>query len=117
MARPKKRQGWSTIEVDGVIYSWCFNWRGNSVLQIEAENVPGARRLVVDWGWKDWSEPLLPGETEGNEPAIVTPKFVREAIQNAIRLGWQPEEKGLRFFIEYKDSSFKIVSLTRRSGH
>ena len=76
------------------------------MLQVEAENVPSARRLVVDWGWKDWIE--TPGEAEGNEPAIVTPKFVREAIQNAVRLGWQPRKKGPRFFIKYKDDSFKI---------
>ena len=60
-----------------------FRWRFKDVLVV----IPGDRSgppLYVDWGWQDWLEPDGPGA----EPHIVTPRFVVEAVQFAVTIGW-----------------------------
>ena len=59
-------------------------------------------QLHVEWGWHDWLEP----EGPGNEPMVVTPLFVAEAISFALLQGWQPTLTGTRFSISYSGGHF-----------
>ena len=74
-------EGLRPITVDGQKFRWRFNER---LVVIQAGT--SSPQLVVDWGWKDW---LGPEGIGGNEPLIVTPKFVAAAIRFALANGWQ----------------------------
>ncbi len=76
-------------------------WRFSDVLDVRAAD--GAMRLVVDTAWQDpWLE--SPDRVD-NEPAVITPRFVEQAINHAMDLGWDPTSK-VAIHLEYRGGAF-----------
>ncbi len=101
------RQGWRSVCVDDVQYNWCFNWRGNGILQVQAADHRNGQRLTVDWGWVDHLEPEYSSSSQ-TEPQIVTPRFVAQAIRFAVENGWTPDSKGPNFKLDCEEGDFAV---------
>lgn len=97
----KRPRGFRTITVGAQVLSWQFRTTDPSELVV----VAGGSRLVVRL--PDWRDPWLTisevhvsdgvmtfGPSAPNEPAIVGPGFVRQAIDFALANGWSPLERG-----------------------
>jgi hypothetical protein len=101
----KKKNGFRKIIIEDKIY----NWRFENIIQIRpSEN--RNNKLEIDFGWFDnW---LFindkENESENYEPKIVTPSFIKKSIENAIKLGWNIEDKNLLFKIKYRHQIFTI---------
>ena len=94
-------EGLRRIVVDGEILRWRFD----DVLVV----IPGDRsgpQLYVDWNWRDCNEPEGPGE----EPQIVTPRFVSEAIRFALTQGWSFADSGKPMHLEFQSGIFNLKS-------
>ena len=74
--------GFRKIVVQGRVFRWRFEDR--LVIIPDGESGPP---LYVRWGWRDWVESVGPG----NEPLIVTPRFVAAAIRFGLEHGWGPD--------------------------
>jgi hypothetical protein len=91
------RAGFRKIIVQGQGYRWRFD--GRLVVIPAAHSGPP---LYVAWGWRDWLEP----EGLGNEPMIVTPRFVASVIRFALGYGWGSQSSKSAVQLAYKDGSF-----------
>lgn len=92
-------EGMRRIMVDGQ----PFRWRFDDVLVV----IPGNRsgpQLYVDWGWRDWLEPVEPGA----EPLVVTPRFVADAVRFAVANGWMSASTSLR--LGFQAGSFTLAA-------
>lgn len=97
MALPKKKS--RLITVDGFQYRWIVGPNdGYSVFVAEKEQLKGRKIEVffdtdVDRFWVEFPN------VETLNVKIVKPKDAQAIIQQAIKMGWNPEEKGvpLRF--------------------
>lgn len=90
------------IRVDGLQLRWRFD--GRLVIIPAGRSSP---QLVVDWNWQDWLEPEGPGE----EPSVVTPRFVAAAVRFALAHGWQPSSSGSRpLRVGFQDGSFTLAA-------
>lgn len=109
MSLPKKKRGFRKISVEGNE----FNWRFNSHIEV----CPVARKnnkLIVDFGWFD---PFLYVNDRLNSPTtytpqIVTPAFVRKAIEFALKHNWDITEKTAVTKVVYRDNVFNVISPT-----
>jgi hypothetical protein len=63
-------------------------------------NDSGALRITTN-GW--------------NQPAIITPRFAREAILHGLASGWRPHERGAKLFCIYGGGTWSELS-PRRTG-
>ncbi len=106
MARPKKKRGFRPIVVDDLTYQWQFD----GVLTVYGDNEKSSRgqALVVSWGWVDWLEPEYQYAISF-DPHIVTPSFVRPAIQFALTAGWRPYASGKPFRITCRQGQFELA--------
>lgn len=106
MALPTKKRDFRPIVVDNVKYQWRFN----GVLTVFADSPSSKRgqKLIADWGWMDWLEPEYK-DAVPFDPHVVTPSFVRSAIQYAVSVGWQPSEPGVAFHISYAENQFQTT--------
>lgn len=107
MAVPQKKRGFRKL----VIANQTFNWRFNSL----AEVCPAAcndNKLMVDIGWLDpWLYRNDPSTVPiNNDPKIVTPFFVRQAIDFALSQHWDITAKTGLTKIVYRDSQFAVAS-------
>src|SRR5690242_7744697 len=78
-----------------------FLWRFDDVLVV----IPGDRsspQLYVDWGGRDWLE--LDGP--GNEPLVVTPRFVAEAVRFSMAHGWPTASSGRPLRLGFQGGGF-----------
>ncbi|QDU42647.1 hypothetical protein Mal52_11140 [Symmachiella dynata] len=106
MARPAKKRRFRSIVVDDVKYQWQFE--GVLVVYSDSESSRRGQALVADWGWVDWLEPEY-RDALPFDPHIVTPSFVRSAIQFAVTAGWQSHESGIPFRITYRQDQFELA--------
>ena len=91
------RGGFRKIIVQGQGFCWRFDGR----LVIIPAGQSG-QPLYVKWGWQDWLEP----EGPGNEPLIVTPRFVASAIRFALGHGWRSQGNKSPVELGYRKGSF-----------
>ena len=88
-----------------------FRWRFDDVLVV----IPGDRsgpQLYVDWGWRDWLEPDGPGD----EPLVVTPRFVAEAVRFAAAHGWPATAGGSQLRVGFKGDRFTLTTKGVEAG-
>jgi hypothetical protein len=81
MARPKKKHGWRQISVRDTAFLWKFDANAeyrHLRLGIQPEHAPNEAIEIVLFE---------------NEPHIVTPKFVQQAIEFALDNGWLGAQK------------------------
>jgi hypothetical protein len=103
---PKKKRGFRKIVIDGNLFNWRFNF------QIEVCPVTCKdNRLIVDFGWYDsWlylnDKLSIPPEYD---PKVVTPSFVRKAVEFALVHKWDITANTGVTKVIYKDNHFNIV--------
>ena len=106
MSLPQKKRGFRKIVLDGKV----FNWRFNAQIEVCPASCK-ANRLIVDFGWVDpflyMNEPLP--SAPDHDPKIVTPAFIRKAIEFALRHNWDITEKTLLTKVIYRENQFNIV--------
>jgi hypothetical protein len=126
MAYPKKvgrgAQALRRILVNGHAFRWRFQpGFEESVLTVCGEASSGRPLHIILRGWRDpWlnitgfvtddSGALVFSTKTSNEPAIVTPRFVREAILHGLALGWCPYERGAKLFCIYEGGKWSELS-------
>ncbi len=95
-----RKTGSRRIVVEGVEYRWRiaprptpgeFDYAGSMVASVQLAEHAG-QVLFVQCGLRHGNIRDLPG-------AIVTPRRIALAIQNALAAGWQPNERGEPFRI------------------
>jgi hypothetical protein len=116
-----------SIRIGDGIFRWRFRpGAKESALVLHGSISSGQPLSVILGGWRDpWlnisgfrfdegGDMLL--ETRApNEPAIVTPKFVRLAILHALASGWRPLERGPRVYCLYSGGKFSALSARREA--
>nr|WP_294939413.1 hypothetical protein [uncultured Flavobacterium sp.] len=103
---PKKKSGFRKIEIDGVAYHWRFS----EIIQIRPLENP-YNNLEVAFGYFD---PWLYSNDKENtpadfEPKIITPGFIKSAIQNAIQLGWDNNVQRGNLKLNYANGTFTVT--------
>ena len=106
----KRPRGFRSITVGAQVLFWQF--RSN-----EVSVVAGGSRLVVRL--PNWRDPWLSisdvherdgvltfGSSARNEPPIVGPGFVRQAVDFALANGWKPLERGRDVKVVFSAGSF-----------
>ncbi len=106
MSLPQKKRGFRKIVIDGKE----FNWRFNALIEVcPASNK--ANKLIVDIGWVDpflhMNEKLT--STLDYDPGIISPAFIRKAIEFALIHNWDITEKTRLTKVIYRDNQFDIV--------
>jgi hypothetical protein len=108
MSFPKKAKGWRSITVNQQQFRWRFRLGDNSSpLTLQGHLSSGQRVIVRLEGWRDpWLS--IPYKQPPNVPAIITPKFVSEAIHFALTQGWKPEEAQPPLLINVINGAFLL---------
>jgi hypothetical protein len=123
MSHPKKKHGFKIIRVEEEMFRWRF-YPGptDSSLKLLGAISSGQPLEITLVGWRNpWfaisgfeiieeGRELVLRTDAHNEPEIITPKFVREAILHALAHGWTPDKRGPRLFCRYSKGSFSAVS-------
>jgi len=104
MARPAKKRDFRKIVVDNTPYQWRFD--GVLTVYSDSNSSNRGQKLIVDWGWVDWCEPEY-RNAAAFDPHVVTPAFVRSAIQYALSIGWHPATLGQPFLITHAQGEFQ----------
>lgn len=107
----------------------AFRWRfragfAESVLTLCGEMSSGQPLHVILREWRDpWlniagfviddSGVLIFSTNTWNQPAIITPRFAREAILHGLASGWRPHERGGKLFCIYESEKWSELSPCR----
>jgi hypothetical protein len=106
MSLPTNKRGFRKIVIDGKE----FNWRFKSMIQV-CPAFCRDNKLCIDFGWFDhWLYVNGKEKPTDYDPEVVTPAFVREAIEFALKHHWNIEKKTGGINLLYRDKQFKIVS-------
>jgi hypothetical protein len=103
-----KANGWRKIVVDDQQFRWHFSAGSkNSVLKLQGAVSSGQQVMIT---MADWQDPIFHifQTGQGNEPAVITPKFANLAIKFALLEGWHPDEPGQALQIIYQDKIFTV---------
>ena len=106
MSLPQKKRGFRKIVIDGKE----FNWRFISQIEVCPASYK-ANKLIVDFGWFDsllYMNDKLTSPPD-YDPKIVTPSFIRKAIEFALRHNWDITGKTGVTKVIYRDNQFNIV--------
>ncbi len=123
MSYPKKKYGFKTIHVEGDTFRWRF-YPGpiDSSLKLSGAVSSGQQLEITLVGWRDpiftisgfeiteEGRKLVLHTDAHNEPEIVTPKFVREAVLHGLAHDWTPNKRGPRLFCRYGNRVFSAIS-------
>jgi len=101
---PEKKRGFRKIIIDGITYNWRFS---DSVEIRPAHN--STNRLEINFGYFDlWlyanDKESIP---EDFDPKVITSNFIRAAITNAIKLGWNTEHTNQLKKLKYRNGIFE----------
>ncbi len=110
MAFPTRRRGLRSITMNNTLFRWRFSpSRPNEISStlVVYDSIPAHQMLKLTLhGWIDpWA--VFPFATN-NQPRIISSAFVRSAIEFTLAKGWQPDQKGAPFVVQWKDESFTI---------
>ncbi len=107
MAFPTRQRGLRSITVKGKAFRWRLKpGVPDSSLTIYGLNSDLPLRVVL-LGWKNfWA--MFPFYT-ANAPEIIGPDFIRRAIEFGLENGWNSEERGAAFKIEWEGKEFRIM--------
>jgi hypothetical protein len=123
MSYPKKKHGFKIIHVEEEMFRWRF-YPGptDSSLKLLGAISSGQPLEITLVGWRNpWfaisgfeviedGQKLVLHTDAHNEPEIVTPKFVREAVLHGLDNGWTPNKPGQRLYCRYSNRVFSAVS-------
>jgi hypothetical protein len=116
VSTPRRKKGFRTISVDGTTFRWRLQAGLSGRLTIYGADSDSARLVVELPGLRDpWlfiNEVRVIGKTlelsssVQNEPALVTPSFVRAAILAGLAQGFRPELRVREFVLRFQDGAF-----------
>jgi hypothetical protein len=126
MSHPTKKRGFRVISLGGSTFRWRFSpGAAHSRLTLQGNKSSGRPLDVILVGWRDpWLAICGFREAEGqlvlytaarNEPEVITPRFVREAIMHGLANGWLPDERGPRLHCAYREGMFSPLSQDRQT--
>ena len=110
------------IRVDGDAFRWCFRTGfEESILTVYGEMSSGQPLHIILRGWRDpWlnfagfvtddSGALIFSTNISNQPSIITPRFVREAILHGLASGWRPYKRGAKLLCIYESGKWSELS-------
>jgi len=106
MAKPNKKRGFRAITINDKLFNWCFQ----GIIDVRPDNQKN-NQLLIDFGYYDVWDYVndLENRPPPFEPNIVTPKFVSQSIEKALKLGWAPELKTGRTILEYKNKKYTLI--------
>ena len=116
--------GFRAISVGSRIYRWSFRTGAkHSTLVLYGSVSSGQPLSVVLLDWRDpWfcitgftvdpNNDVILNTCARNEPAIMTPKFVRSSILHSLANGWLPLKPKPRLFCVYREGNFSELSPT-----
>jgi hypothetical protein len=116
-----------SIRIGGRVFRWRFRpGAKESALVLHGAVSSGQPLSVILDRWRDpWlnisgfrfdeSGGMLLETAVRNEPAILTPKFVRLAILHGLANGWTPSARGSRLFCIYSGGTFSELSARRET--
>lgn len=110
MILPNKRRGFRQIIVDFIGYRWKVTDVGN--VDIRADIKP-RNQLIINIDWEDpWLQDRANMHHHHQLPcnAPISPKFVAMAIEESIKLGWQPDSNITKFNVYYQTGKFTLQS-------
>jgi hypothetical protein len=123
VTRPKKKRGFRSIVVDGSRYQWRFK-PGATHSELLLCGARVANGALFRWQLADWRDPWLCIDgfaIEGdrmhlssaarNEPRVVSPAWVSEAVRAALHLGWRADQPGPTQAGVFRDGAFGPVSM------
>ena len=116
---PSKRRGFRPITVGGTAFSWRLRpGAKQSTLVVRSSDSSGQALIVTLSDWRDpWlnisgfdvNEDGMQVYTSAvNQPASITAAFVRQAIEAALKRGWDPEARSQPFALEYRGGAFSV---------
>jgi hypothetical protein len=108
MGYPAKSANLRSIVINNIQYRWRFSTGDTQSALVVYGPVSGRQSLsVVLLGWRDlW---LACPEPTDNQPKIVGPDFVRQAIEFGLANGWQPEQAGRAIQILWASGQFSTA--------
>ena len=110
MSRPQKKRGFRIIVVNGKEFNWRMNYAGSLVEVRPVLNKDN--KLSIDFGWFDvWlhiseDKSIWP---PGYEPQIITPAFIKKAVEFALSCNWDIEGKPGIIKLQYKNNKFSVA--------
>jgi len=110
MALPQKKRGFRKIVINDKAFNWRMNYISSLVEVRPAFNKDN--KLSIDFGW--WSRWLYINDAKSirppaYEPEVITPGFVKKAIEFALSQNWNIDGKPGIIKIQYKNSQFSKV--------
>jgi hypothetical protein len=106
MSLPTNKRGFRKIVIDDKE----FNWRFKSMIEVRPAFCED-NELFIDFEWfNHWLYVNGTEKPADYDPEVVTPTFVREAIEFALKHHWNIEKKTGGINLLYRDKRFKIVS-------
>jgi hypothetical protein len=106
MALPNNKRGFRKIIVDSQPFSWRFS---SGLIDIRPASYKG-NKLLVDFGWWDpfayFGADTVPPPFE---PKVVTPVFVKQAIEFGIASGLDNNSKTGIFNVKYSNKQFGLA--------
>jgi len=110
MTLPNKKCGFRQITVNSIGYRWKVTDMGN--VDIRADIKP-RNQLIINIDWEDpWLLDRSNMHLHHLHPCSspITSKFVTMAIEENIKLGWQPELDITKFNVNYRAGKFTLQS-------
>lgn len=110
MALPQKKSRSITVNKQQFRYvistgKYNENWEFNLNITVQISTGEGSKLKVVGLVKRDFWLDFPYDVTSKEDYPILTPKDIATIIENSIRNGWRPEEKGAPFIIQL-DNSF-----------
>ena len=110
MTLPNKKRGFRQITVDLKSYRWRSIREGAIVIRAD---IKPRNQLIINIDWEDpWLLDRANIHLHHLHPCSspVTPNFVAMAIEESIKLGWQPESNITKFNVNYQAGKFTLQS-------
>jgi hypothetical protein len=109
MSYAKRTRGLRIITVQDVEFRWRFLPEENNSVLVIYGSTSGCQPLRVTLrGWRDaW---LSVPSANTNEPSVIKPKFVSQAVIYGLANGWLPSQAGPSLCVSFKDGEFQVVN-------
>lgn len=119
MSYPKRKKGWRTITVNQRKFIWRLGIGVKNTNVVLRGPLSSCRQVIIRLhGWYDiWNWPIGHFDKFPNNPPVITPKFAAQAIDFALKNGWQPNQSGVPIYLDYENNTCilsQIVDKSRR---
>lgn len=108
MSYPKRAKGWRTLTVNQRHFRWRLKigaeYEHNTV-SLRGTSSSGRQVIINLKGWFFLWDFIGHVDKLPNNPHMITPKFVVQAINFALANGWEPEQSGSPIVLDYENNT------------